>query len=84
MRRCCERGLTTFDLGIGQATYKTLFCPDAEPLFDSHLPLTSAGRMLAVGFGVTARCKRAVKSSAALWSLARALRRLRAVFSPAI
>jgi CelD/BcsL family acetyltransferase involved in cellulose biosynthesis len=84
VRRCCERGLTTFDLGIGQATYKTLFCPDAEPLFDSHLPLTARGRILAIGFGIAARGKRAVKSSTGLWSLTRALRRLRAALSPAI
>ncbi len=38
VQRCCERGLECFDLGIGEANYKTLFCSDAEPLFDSHLP----------------------------------------------
>ena len=84
VRRCCERGLHTFDLGIGQATYKALFCPDAEPLFDSHLPLTGPGRVLAIGLGIAARGKRAVKRNTGLWSLARALRRLRAVMSPAI
>lgn len=84
VRRCCERGLNTFDLGIGQATYKTLFCPDAEPLFDSHLPLTAAGRILAMGFGFAAHCKRAVKRNSALWSLTRSLRHLRAALSPAI
>jgi CelD/BcsL family acetyltransferase involved in cellulose biosynthesis len=82
VRRCCERGLHTFDLGIGQASYKTLFCPDAEPLFDSHLPLTAPGRILAIGLGIAARGKRAVKSNNGLWSLARALRRLRAAVSP--
>lgn len=84
VRHCCERGLTTFDLGIGHAAYKTLFCPDAEALFDSHLALTAPGRMLAVGYGIAARCKRAVKRNAVLWSLARAMRRLRAMLSPAI
>jgi len=84
VRHCCERGLHTFDLGIGQATYKTLFCPDAEPLFDSHLPLTARGRILAIVFGIAARGKRAVKGNGALWSLTRALRRLRAALAPAI
>jgi CelD/BcsL family acetyltransferase involved in cellulose biosynthesis len=84
VRRCCERGLHTFDLGIGQATYKALFCPDAEPLFDSHLPLTGSGRILAVSLSIAARGKRAVKRNTGLWSLARALRRLRAALSPAI
>jgi CelD/BcsL family acetyltransferase involved in cellulose biosynthesis len=84
VRRCCERGLDTFDLGIGDSNYKTLFCSDAEPLFESHLPLSPAGRLLAIGFGVSARCKRAIKGHAALWTLVRALRRLRARFSSAI
>src|SRR6185369_8269509 len=41
VRQCCERGLSSFDLGIGNARYKGLFCDDAEPLFDSYLPLTA-------------------------------------------
>ena len=84
VRRCCERGLDTFDLGIGQANYKTLFCNDAEPLFDSHLPLSAAGRLLGLGFGIAARCKRMVKTNAVLWSLVQRLRRLRARLSPSI
>src|SRR5699024_6482974 len=44
VRQCCERGLGTFDLGIGEAHYKSLFCGDAEPLFDSYLPLSAGGR----------------------------------------
>jgi len=82
VRNCCERGLDTFDLGIGEAHYKTLFCADAEPLFDSYLPLTAAGRLPAFAFAVTARIKRAIKQSALLWSLVRAGRALRAWWSP--
>jgi CelD/BcsL family acetyltransferase involved in cellulose biosynthesis len=84
VRRCCERGLKTFDLGIGHANYKTLFCPDAEPLFDSYLPLSPAGRLLATGCGLAASCKRWVKGHALLWSLVRSARRLRARVSAAI
>ncbi len=84
VQQCCTRGLDTFDLGIGQANYKTLFCEDAEPLFDSYLPLNASGRLLAVAFGTGAAIKRAVKEHAALWALARALRRLRARLSAAI
>jgi CelD/BcsL family acetyltransferase involved in cellulose biosynthesis len=84
VRRCCERGLDTFDLGIGEANYKTLFCSDAEPMFDSHLPLSRAGRLVAIGLGTAARCKRAVKGHALLWALVRYMRRLRARLSAAI
>src|SRR4029077_904096 len=28
VRSCCERGLVTFDLGVGEARYKNLLCGD--------------------------------------------------------
>ncbi len=84
VRRCCERGLDTFDLGIGESNYKTLFCSDAEPLFESHLPLSPAGRLIAAGYAIAARCKRTVKRHAPLWAVVRSVRRLRARLSPAV
>ena len=81
VRRCCERGLDTFDLGIGDAHYKNLFCRDIEPLFDSYFPLSARGRLLAAAFAVSGFVKRAIKQSRPLWSLAIATRRLRAQFS---
>ncbi|HEY5215767.1 MAG TPA: GNAT family N-acetyltransferase [Pseudolabrys sp.] len=81
VRGCCERGLDTFDLGIGEAHYKGLFCADAEPLFDSYLPLSAGGRLLAAAFAIAASAKRAIKQHATLWSLVRSVRRLRARLS---
>jgi CelD/BcsL family acetyltransferase involved in cellulose biosynthesis len=81
VRACCERGLETFDLGIGEAHYKTLFCGDAEPLFDSYLPLSPAGRALAAAYAMAASFKRAIKQHETLWSLARKARRLTARIS---
>ena len=78
VRGCCERGFDTFDLGTGEAHYKNLFCGDSEPLFDSFLPLSRRGRVLALGFRFAAAAKRAVKQSTALWTLVRKARRLRA------
>jgi CelD/BcsL family acetyltransferase involved in cellulose biosynthesis len=83
VRRCCERGFATFDLGIGDARYKSLFCGDVEPLFDSFLPLSAEGRLFAVAFRSAALVKRVIKQRPALWSMVRAARRLRARFSPA-
>lgn len=80
VRSCCERGLLTFDLGIGEARYKNLLCGDAEPLFDSYIALSPAGRLLALGLGAGARVKRAIKTQPALWSLVGRGRRLRAKF----
>jgi CelD/BcsL family acetyltransferase involved in cellulose biosynthesis len=84
VRSACERGLATFDLGIGRSQYKSLFCDDAEPLFDTYLPLSGGGRVLAFALAALAALKRAIKQHAALWWLARTLRRLRAQFSDAI
>jgi len=78
VRQCCERGLTTFDLGIGESRYKRLFCEDAEPLFDTYLPLTKAGHLLSAGFKTGAVVKRTLKQHPVLWSLVRAARRLKA------
>ena len=83
VRRCCERGFATFDLGIGDARYKSLFCGDVEPLFDSFLPLSAEGRLFAVAFRSAALVKRVIKQRPVLWSVVRAARRLRARFSPA-
>lgn len=81
VRDCCERGLTTFDLGIGESHYKNLFCRDAEPLFDCYLPLTARGRLHAVAFKMAAACKRSIKQNTAFWSMVRATRRMRARLS---
>ena len=78
VRACCERGLKTFDLGIGEAHYKGLFCGDTEPLFDSYLPLSGAGRPLAAGLATAAAIKRAVRQQPVLWSTVSMARRLAA------
>jgi CelD/BcsL family acetyltransferase involved in cellulose biosynthesis len=83
VRRCCERGMHTFDLGIGGARYKNLFCPDAEPLFDSFLALGCAGWLPARIYRSAAAIKRGIKQRATLWRLVQAGRRLRARLSPA-
>ena len=77
VRHCCERGLHTFDLGIGEAHYKGLFCPDAEPMFDSYWPLSAAGRRVALLYSAVDAVKRTVKQQPLLWSLIVKLRRLR-------
>jgi CelD/BcsL family acetyltransferase involved in cellulose biosynthesis len=78
VRHCCERGFDTFDLGIGDARYKNLFCGDAEPLFNSYLPLSATGRQLAFVYRAVAAVKRTIKRQPALWALVGATRRLRA------
>ena len=76
VRDCCERGLHTFDLGVGEASYKTMFC-DADPMFDSYWPLSAKGRAFALARRGLAAAKRAVKQNPYLWKLIVATRRIK-------
>jgi len=68
-------GLTSLDLGIGADDYKQLFCKQREPMFDSFVPMTARGRVLALWLSFEAHCKRVVKRSPLLVSIAMKLRR---------
>jgi len=57
IRRKCHDGSAVFDLGVGEARYKTTFCDDHDDLVDTFLPLTLKGRL----FAATARAKRELK-----------------------
>ena len=58
-----ERGVHTFDLGVGEAKYKTIFCKEREPLFDSFLPLTPLGQLAALTARAGGRLKRQIKQN---------------------
>jgi len=74
---CLERGLRGFDLGVGRAHYKSFFCRESEPLFDSFLPLTARGAMAAPLLRVVFAAKRMIKAKPALWGAVQHLRRWR-------
>jgi CelD/BcsL family acetyltransferase involved in cellulose biosynthesis len=69
-----ERDVKSFDLGVGEAKYKSFFCKEPEPLFDSFLPLTPLGKLAAVTASTSGRVKRQIKQSNVLWNLIRTLR----------
>jgi CelD/BcsL family acetyltransferase involved in cellulose biosynthesis len=52
-----------------------MFCPDVEPLCDSFIALTPAGRALAAAMRFGATAKRIVKANPALLSMIAAARR---------
>jgi CelD/BcsL family acetyltransferase involved in cellulose biosynthesis len=66
VRMCCERGFEKFDLGIGDAAYKQVYCKDAEPLYDSVIPITVAGRAVAPLWRTGLAMKSRIKQSDAL------------------
>ena len=57
IRLKAREGVAVFDLGVGEARYKTSFCDDHDDLVDSFLPLTFKGRV----FARIARTKRELK-----------------------
>jgi CelD/BcsL family acetyltransferase involved in cellulose biosynthesis len=81
VRQCCARGLTQFDLGVGEAAYKRFYCNETEPLFDTFLALTPLGRLGAAGIRTAQDAKRLVKHSPMLWHAVQSLRKLRAQFT---
>ena len=76
--QCVARGLRSFDIGVGRAHYKSFFCREPEPLFDTFLPLTLRGRLAAAAFGAAFATKRVIKQNRTLWAAVQALRRFRA------
>ena len=44
---CGARGIQSFDIGVGRAHYKSFFCREPEPLFDTFIGLTARGRIAA-------------------------------------
>ena len=72
------RGVQTFDIGVGRAHYKSFFCREPEPLFDTFIGLTPRGQMLALFFSVAFSMKRLIKHNRALWAVVGLMRRLRA------
>jgi len=70
-----QRGHQSFDLSIGEARYKRIFCKEAEPLFDAFLPLTPLGTAAAAVAQVAGSIKRSIKRSPALWSALLQVRR---------
>jgi len=75
---CADRGFRVFDLGVGQASYKTLFCRDPEPLVDSFVAVSPLGHLAANATGLAFEAKRRIKESPALWGIVQSFRRLRA------
>jgi CelD/BcsL family acetyltransferase involved in cellulose biosynthesis len=78
IRQACRDGLTTFDLGVGEARYKMQVCDEREELFDSLIPVGLKGRIAALAFSQAIAAKRWAKASPMATRAIASLRRLRA------
>jgi CelD/BcsL family acetyltransferase involved in cellulose biosynthesis len=74
----CERGRVAFDLGVGEARYKSSFCPETDALFALTLPVTLRGRAAASALRAAVSAKRFVKCTPWAWRAVGALRTVQA------
>jgi CelD/BcsL family acetyltransferase involved in cellulose biosynthesis len=65
-----REGITVFDLGVGEARYKTTICDERDDLVDSFLPLTARGHAFALFSRAKREAKRRIKASPAALKLA--------------
>jgi CelD/BcsL family acetyltransferase involved in cellulose biosynthesis len=78
VRAQCLAGRDTFDLGVGEARYKSSLCDETEELVDVGLPVTWRGRLHAAGAAAYGAAKRRVKQTPWMWAAVTAARRLKA------
>ncbi|MGL4810998.1 MAG: GNAT family N-acetyltransferase [Beijerinckiaceae bacterium] len=71
----CSKGLQRFDLGIGDARYKEIWCPRKIPIVSQYVALTPAGQILRVKESIRDGMRRATKLSPQLNRLVNFLRR---------
>ena len=76
LRDACARNLSSFDLGVGDARYKTTFCDESERLVEALYAPTWAGRLAAPFFALASTAKAAIKHNPRLFALARRARGL--------
>lgn len=71
---CADRGFEYFDLGVGDVSYKTIFCNERESLIDSFLPLTPMGQLAAGAARLAYAAKSGIKGSPRLWAAVQSCR----------
>ena len=73
-----SRGMTRFDLGVGAAAYKQMYCPESEPLFDSIFGVSALGRAVAAAAAAKTAAKARIKANPTAYGLVEKLRKFRA------
>lgn len=76
-------GCRGFDLGAGDARYKSRFCPEKQTLYDTALGITASGRAYALLWRWIRRAKGRFKRSPRLMALLEAWRQRRLGKTPA-
>jgi len=72
----CAQDFSIYDLGVGDEPYKRSWCEIEIPHFDTLLPLTPSGRLLAGWLTGISRAKTVVKQSPLAWRMAMQARKV--------
>ena len=71
---CARRGFGSFDIGPGEAHYKSHFCKDIELIYDSVLPLSARGALAAPALRAALSTRSMIKRNPLLWRIAHRVR----------
>jgi CelD/BcsL family acetyltransferase involved in cellulose biosynthesis len=63
IRHHCNKGLKEFDLGVGEAGYKSQLCDQQDALFDLILPVTAKGKAATLAMQTGFAAKRVLKQN---------------------
>lgn len=77
IRHRFSHGMTVFDLGVGEARYKSTFCNQTDDLIDSFVAISLRGRLLAAAMRLATMAKGAIKRSPRLYGALMSIKRLR-------
>ena len=75
LRDACARKIAAFDLGTGDARYKTTFCNEVEILADALFAVSFLGWLTRPFFAAGLAAKATIKRNPRLWALAERFRR---------
>lgn len=75
LRDACARKIRIFDLGVGDARYKTTFCDEVEGMADALVGMGATGFVARPLFAAAQATKAAIKRNPRLHALAARLRR---------
>ena len=75
IKEACDRGLSHYDLGVGEAPHKLDWCDERLKLIDGFIAFEPAGYAVTRSLAVKLALKRIIKSNPKLWALARWARR---------
>ncbi len=70
----CRQGLTMFDLGTGEGRYKSNWCDQVEPLFDTLIPVSAKGHAFVYADSGRRHIKRTIKQNPWAWAIAQKIR----------